>query len=160
LGSHIYAGQDSTFQLDRRFAFANRPLPNRFSLDFGDGSGPHPLGWGDALVIHYQEAGLKTAVLTAVWANGTTVETNFVIQVRPHVLTEPDVSWENLVATIPYLGETAVYDAYIFYGEGHSQVEQPLILVEGFDFGNRISWPEVLAIITEHNLVDDLLAAG
>lgn len=160
LWEQVYAGLDTTFSLDHAFFFGNQPAPDSLTIDFGDGSGVHELRFGDSVTVTYPEAGSAEITITANFADGSQQSAIASLEIRPGVPTEPDVSWENLVAALPYLGESAVYDAYIFYADGHTQIEKPLIFAEGFDFENSISWPEVLAIVAEYGLVDSLLADG
>ncbi|MCO5185071.1 MAG: hypothetical protein M9965_14175 [Anaerolineae bacterium] len=160
LWEQVYAGMETTFALDDAFFFGNQPTPDALRIDLGDGSGVHELRFGDSVTVTYPEAGSAEITVTARFADGSEQTASANLEIRPSVPTEPDVSWENLVAALPYLGEAAVYDAYIFYADGHTQIEKPLIFAEGFDFENSISWPEVIAIVSEYGLVDSLLADG
>ncbi len=159
LDDGVYAGQAATFRLDRDLYFSNQNAPQRITVDFGDGAGPRPLAFDETATVRYATPGPKRATLNGHYADGTVLHAAFTVEVKRGGR-EPDFFWENQVADLAYAGDVAGYAAYVFLGDGHTEITKPIIFAEGFDLLNDIDWPDILEIISEEGLADDLLANG
>ena len=48
-----------------------------------------------------------------------------------------------ITAAIPYLGEYATGEAYVYLSDAHSVLTNPVVVVEGFDINNDMNWDEL-----------------
>lgn len=159
LDDAVYAGQPTAFRLDRDLYLSNQGAPQYITVDFGDGAGPRPLVFGEAVTVRYAAPGQKQATVSAHYADGTVLQAAFTVEVQRGGR-QPDFFWENQVADLAYAGDVAGYNAYVFLGDGHTEISKPILFAEGFDMLNDIEWQDILEIISEEGLADDLLANG
>ena len=71
----------------------------------------------------------------------------------------PDLNL-NVVADIDYQGSFAGGEAYVYLGAGHADIENPVIVVEGFDPENSRFAQQLYGLLNQENLIEDLRAEG
>ncbi|MAF27425.1 MAG: hypothetical protein QF819_08060 [Gemmatimonadota bacterium] len=130
-----------------------------YAIDLADGRGFRPIRPGVAVETTYPDPGERTLRLRAT-RDGETLVSSFPLEIRAAMVLVPDLYWENQTAPYSYAGGTATYDAYVFLGAGHASIEVPLVMVEGFDIDNTMSWPEIVELFDAEGMLTLLLASG
>jgi len=155
-----YRGSTVRFVLDREDFVSNRGGANpRLEADLGDGLGFRSMSFGQPLAAHYAETGVKTLRLRATSADGGTVEAAFAFVVRALAAPAPTDTL-HVTGTIAYLGGVASGDAYVDLAPNHTQLTNPVVVVEGFDIDNSMNWDELYALLNEQNLIENLRSDG
>src|SRR5262249_3218676 len=131
----------------------------RLEVDLGDGLGFRSMSFGQPLTAHYAETGTKTLRLRATSADGGTAEAAFAFVVRALAAPAPTDTL-HVTGTIPYLGGVASGDAYVALAPIHTQLVNPVVVVEGFDIDNSMNWDELYALLNEQNLIENLRSDG
>jgi len=134
------------------------PLP-ALALDAGDGLGFRSLTPGEPLPVAYASLGVKTLTLRLTRASGATAFARFTLAVRELQAPPYDELWP-LTAETPYGGGVASGQAYVYKAPGHATLENPVVVVEGFDLDNLMAWDELYELLNRENLLEDLRAAG
>ncbi len=149
------------FLLDDAFFMTNEPEKLQYiEIDFDDGRGYQRVQLGNRVSISYPFPGQKQIKVRAVYESQI-LESAFFFDIRVlNGAAQPDITWANEVSSYPYLGQNAVYDAFIFLGNGNSVVTKPILFAEGFDLDNSRGWPEIWALLNQQNLAPTLQAAG
>jgi hypothetical protein len=157
---HTYRGADVTFTLDPRDVCTSAgPRPRSVLLDAGDGAGPRPLAIGGRLRARYTSTGAKTLVARVTRTDGTSAEARFTFDVRALATPTPDDTM-HVTASIPYNGAYGTGDAYVYLAPGHTALQNPIVVSEGFDDDNSMNWDELYALLNQQNLLEDLRAEG
>ncbi len=157
--------REITFDFSPQFYISNHsPRPAAMQVDFGDGSGYRTVNYDSQVTVNYLTTGEKL-ILLKIEKESETVEAafRFTIKKAPGISGEmntPDIIEEDLVANYDYLGTAALYDAYTFLGDGNTDLDKPLIFVEGFDLSDDMDWPELYALINTEGLADSLRVKG
>lgn len=63
-----------------------------------------------------------------------------------------------VTGTIPYLGGVASGSGYVYLGAGHTAVENPIVVVEGFDFNNDLDADELYELLDQEGLIETMRA--
>jgi hypothetical protein len=66
----------------------------------------------------------------------------------------------HITATIPYLGEYASGDAYVYLGAGNSSITNPVIIIEGFDIDNTMGWEYLYEAMNQEGMIETLSTRG
>jgi hypothetical protein len=154
-----YRGTEVRFVLDRDDYVSNRggAVP-RLEADLDDGLGFRTMSFDLPLTAHYTETGTKTLRLRAT-ADGETVQASFAFSVRALAAPAPNDTL-HVTGTIPYLGGVASGEAYVYLAPGRTQVQNPAVLVEGFDLDNSMNWDELYELLNQEDLIETLRADG
>lgn len=155
-----YRGSEVRFVLDRDDYVSNRgsAVP-RLEADLDDGLGFRTVGFDLPLTAHYAKTGAKTLRLRATTSDGVTLQAAFAFSVRALVAPAPNDTL-HVTGTIPYLGNVASGDAYVYLAPGRTQLMNPAVVVEGFDLDNTMNWDELYALLNQENLIETLRADG
>jgi hypothetical protein len=160
LRSHTYRGASVHFHLDPDFYFTNMPGgPCTFRIDFDDGVGPREVEMGAQCMISYSQPGRKTIRVSAEFDDGTNLHAGFGFDVRQLQVPSPDDTLF-ITASIPYLGEYASGQAYIYYGESNTSLVNPVLVIEGFDIDNTMNWEELYTDMNQEGMIESLHAEG
>ena len=46
--------------------------------------------------------------------------------------------------------------AYVYLAPGHATLENPAVVVEGFDLDDTMDWPVLYDLLNQENLIEDL----
>lgn len=134
-------------------------LTAALAIDAGDGLGFRPLVPDEPLPVAYVSPGPKTLTLRLARAGGETAFARFALEVRDLQAPPYDELWP-LTAETPYGGGVASGQAYIYKAPGHATLQNPVVVVEGFDLDNLMAWDELYDLLNQENLLEDLRAAG
>ena len=129
------------------------------SIDLADGAGWRPIRPDRPVVARYAATGPKTVRLRLTAAGGAVRHASFTVEVIARDAPAPSAVWP-LTASIPHDGAAASGEAFVYLAEGHAQLTDPVVVVEGFDLDNSLNWPELYELLNRENLLEDLRAAG
>ncbi len=153
-------GQDLVFHLPASSIFKSAPGQIKHWLfDADDGQGWRPLLLGQDLPVSYSSIGLKTMRLQAVLTDSTHLHATAILDVKALVTPQPTETW-SITASEVYDGIAGSGQAYVYLADGHSQLTNPVVVVEGFDLDNSMDWPVLYALLNQENMLDDLRAQG
>jgi hypothetical protein len=159
LREHTYHGAAVPLRLDRRWWSTNGPWPVTVRADFDDGRGWRRLQFDRTTLVHYAQLGRHTLRLAARYADGAERFARFELDVRALVAPAPDDTLQ-VTASVPYLGEPGTGEAYVYLADGHAEVTQPVVVIEGFDIDDSLNWDELYALLNQESLLEDLRADG
>ena len=155
-----YRGAEVRFVLDRDDYFSNREdAALRLEADLDDGLGFRAMSFDRPLTTHYAQTGTKTLILRATTAGGEKLETSVAFSVRA-LETPAPTDTIPVTGTVPYLGGVASGDAFVYLADGRTQLQNPVIVVEGFDLDNSMGWDELYALLNQESLIENLRADG
>lgn len=154
-----YHGSEVRFVLDREDFVSNQTGTPRLEADLDDGLGYRTIGFDRPVTARYASTGAKTLRLRATTADGTTLQAAFEFVVRALAAPAPNDTL-HVTGTVPYLGGVASGDAYVDLAPGHTQIQNPVVVVEGFDLDNSMNWDELYALLNQENLIETLRADG
>lgn len=194
---HETTEKEVSFLLESNHIFSNiTPSPGNLEINFDDGN-----GWTDLLVNHpinvvYPDTGLYRIKIRMQVSAGAPLVSQTLLLVKENPLSsfddsegrgpdgysnEPDskVLIGNITETPIYeddelLGYSTTHDGvevYWWYGECHEEILKPLIIIEGFDPSNSISYDKLFEeeyglLVKDYDfpdnitLTDKLFAAG
>jgi len=72
----------------------------------------------------------------------------------------PSLRWDTLIADTAYQGIKATGNVAMFYGKNHYTLVSPVIIVDGFDPGDKRPIEGLYQIANQQNLVDTIRAYG
>ncbi len=160
LKSSTWRGKDMTFVLDPSFYFSNREKAfTGIRLDLDDGKGPREVSFDREISTSYKATGEKTILLTAIEPDGSELTSRFTLDVQALETPDPHDTWV-IQSDMSYLGGSASGEAYIYRAEGHAELQNPVVLVEGFDMLNDIGWDELFGYLNAENLLENLRGQG
>jgi hypothetical protein len=160
LKAYTYRGTSVDFGIDPQLYFTNRPQqPSGFEMDFGDGLGFRPVGPGVRCHVSYSRPGRKYIRVTAHYDDGSVAYASIGFDVRRLDTPMPHDTLA-VTASIPYLGQYATGEAYIYYGASHTSLENPVLVIEGFDLDNTMNWEELYQDLNQEGLIESLRTQG
>ena len=160
LRSYTYRGAGVEFSLDPDFYFTNsQEYPASLEIDFGDSRGLRRVEMGKLYRASYDCPGKKTARVRARFSDGTVLYASFAFSVMQLETPSPDDTLF-ITASIPYLGEYATGEAYIYYGESHTSLRNPVLVIEGFDIDNTMNWDYLYNSMNQAGMVESLHTRG
>lgn len=156
----VYHGEQVRLRLSPSAVMTHRgPAIVSWQLDADDGRGWRPLVPGRELSVAYTTTGQKKLRLQALLADGGKLWASSALNVLRLNTPPPDDTWF-ITATESYAGQVGTGLAHLYLAEGHTQLEQPIVVVEGFDLDNSMDWPVLYALLNQENLLEDLRARG
>jgi hypothetical protein len=159
LVDHTFRGADVVFTLDRERWVSSDPPPAWIGIDCGDGLGLRPARIGDRIPVHYMTRGTKTLRLLAGASPSSFREARFTFRVDALGIDRPDDTLR-VVASLPYQSGSGSGDAFVYLGNGHSRIERPVVIVEGFDLENNQHADELYALLDRQKLATQVRALG
>lgn len=155
-----YRGAGVAFRVDPA-AWIGDPLPAgaAVSVDCGDGFGWRATDAEGVVTASWNRTGDRMMRLRALLPDGTAREASFPFQVRALGTPAPDDTLR-IVASQPYLGTAGAADAYVYRAPGHAGIENPVVVVEGFDIDDAYDWEELYALLNQENLIETLRSLG
>lgn len=133
--------------------------PSNLTVDFGDGKGPRSVALDQHVAVDYPSAGTKALRVQAT-VGGQQLTSSFELDVVPPTASAPpaDETWTGLVSTTPYEGVTPTGHAWVYYGAGHTQIVDPVIVAEGFPGGYSLEY--LYSVLNTQGLITSILAQG
>lgn len=155
-----YRGESVRFRLDRAFMRSSGVAPVRsIVVDCGDGSGERSIEPGGEIVARYETTGEKRMRFRLERADGSRSFAGAVLRVEALRTPTPDMVLP-ITAAIPFQGVQGTGEAYVWLGQGHTQIREAAIVIEGFDFDNTMGMDALYALLNRENLLENLRAAG
>jgi len=154
---NIYNGQATSFILPADLHVVDESLT--MEIDADDGLGFREFVVDQPLTVHYRSTGTRTLTVRLTDSHGNIRHARFEVHIQALVTPEPSATWP-LTAGIPHDGAFATGEAFIYLADGHHQVTDPVVVVEGFDLDNSLNWPELYDLLNQQNLLEDLRTAG
>ncbi len=160
LKRNTHYGQALLFSLDQTHILENRRHEVvGWRVDTGGGAGWQELIPGNELPVSYSTLGSKTLRLRAELPDGSHLQAAALLHVKRLDTPEPTETWA-VTATESFDGAVASGQAYLYLAEGHSQLTNPVVVVEGFDLDNTMDWPVLYELLNQENMLEDLRADG
>ncbi len=160
LRERTHRGARVVFSFDDRWYVTNDGSGVRsIEADFDDGAGARTIEPGADAVVFYASAGAKRISLRMELADGTTLAAAFPFHVEHLETPFPDDTLA-VTASIPYGGAAGTGEAYIRLSPLHTQLTDPVIVIEGFDLDNTMNWDELYQLLNQQGLADSLAAEG
>ncbi len=159
LAARSYHGASVSFVLPRALYVTGGPLPARVDVDFDDDLGLRAVEFDTPVTVHYASTGPRTVHLRASHADGRVLWSRFPFEVAALRAPAPSAIWP-LTADIPYDGSTASGEAYVYLADGHASLEDPVVVIEGFDLDDSMGWDVLYDLLNQENMLEDLRAQG
>jgi hypothetical protein len=160
LTSRTYRGREVTFVLAPEALVSDDPRPIAgLAVDLDDGAGFRALGVGEPVTAHYATIGAKTLRVRVERVGTPPREATAAFEVVALAAPTPDETL-HVTASVPYLGVAGTGDAYVYLAPGHTQLENPVVLPEGFDLDNSMNWDELYALLNQEGLAESLRTRG
>jgi hypothetical protein len=133
--------------------------PSHVTVDFGDGNGPRAVALDQHVAVDYPSEGTKALRVQAT-VGGQQLTSSFELNVVPPTASAPPANetWPVLASTIAYEGVTATGHAWVYYGAGHTQIVNPVIVAEGFPGGYTLDY--LYSVLNTQGLITSILAQG
>lgn len=151
LVGHTHRGESVRFVLPSRCVLGDALA---LQIDLDDGRGWRPLPLDTELVTSYRNTGRRILQIR----HGDLVA-RAVFDVLALDTPDPSVTWL-VTADQSWGGANGSGLAYVYLAPGHTQLTNPVVVVEGFDLNNTLAWPELYALLNTENLLEDLRARG
>ncbi|MBD3219615.1 hypothetical protein GF314_00110, partial [bacterium] len=136
----LHRGAATRFLLPRDLLITDEPVT--VALDPGDGRGWRDVRPGRPLTVRYEATGLHEVRVRLTTASGDVRRSRSEVDVAALDVPDPTATWP-LTASLAYDGQTASGVAYVYLAEGHAEVTDPVVVVEGFDLNDDLDWPEL-----------------
>ncbi len=159
LAARSYRGESVDFALTRALYVTDGALPARVDVDFDDGRGLREVTFDAPVTVRYASPGPRTLRLRASHADGRVLWSRFPFEVVALRTPAPSATWP-LVADIPFEGQAATGEAFVYLAEGHAALTDPVVVIEGFDLDDSMGWDVLYALLNQENLLEDLRAQG
>jgi hypothetical protein len=134
-------------------------LPPRLDVDPDDGGGWRPVGSDGRLAVSYAATGARTLRLRATTADGALRHAAFALEVAALQTPQPTETW-SVTASVPYDGVAGAGSAYVYLADGHAQLANPVVVVEGFDLDDTMGWDVLYELLNQEQLIENLRAEG
>ncbi len=159
LAGPTYRGGNLSFVLDRRCFVTDLGDPSAITLDFGDGRGPRAVAFGQPLHVNYDTPGVRVIEARIARADGTAGVARLAFEVRGLAAPLPDDTLQ-VTAGIAHQGVVGSGRAFIALAPGHTELTNPVVVIEGFDLDDSMNWDELYALLNQQNLIETLRADG
>jgi len=123
-------------------------------IDLDDGGGWRPIRLGEEVATQYATAGTKRVLLRAQTGGGE-LAVSFEIELNASVAPKSDEKWL-LKSQYPNAG--AKGHTWVFFGKGHTKLEAPILIAEGFPGNYTLN--QIWDILNKEKLAENLLEAG
>jgi cytochrome P450 len=154
----VHRGRRVTYLIHESFWFKapDAELPQAIEVDAGDGLGFHEAAFGQAITATYP-GDAATVTVRAHFSGGTLRTAQFELKLDAAAAPVPDQIW-TLRAASNNGHEPASGRAWVYLGDRHGEVVNPLIIAEGFPGGYS---PDYLYdILNQQGLADALRRRG
>jgi hypothetical protein len=160
LTPRTHRGGDAVFALDAERFLSDDPAPPReLAIDFADGRGFRPVRLGERVHASYPTTGRRTLVARLTRADGSQSAARFTLDVAALATPSPDDTLQ-VTATVPYQGQYGTGEAFVYLAPGHTAIENPAIVIEGFDLDNSMDWDELYALLNQQDMIENLRSDG
>ncbi len=160
LAGPTHRGAGVTFLLERALYVGDPPRgPRAIEVDFGDGLGFRRVRFGEPVAAGYATTGPRTLAARVTRDDGTVAVSRFAFEVAGLATPSPDDTLA-ITASTAWQGQFGTGRAFVYRAPGRTQIENPVVVVEGFDLDNSMGWDELYALLNRENLLETLRADG
>ncbi|MBN1884341.1 MAG: hypothetical protein JW876_02295 [Candidatus Krumholzibacteriota bacterium] len=160
LDETTFSGERVRFRFDPALVVGNlERMPARIEVDPGDGGGWRPAAPGGLLEARYRSRGDREVRLRCIMPGGEVLEAGFVFHVAALATPAPHDTM-HVTASVPWNGEYGEGDAYVYLADSLAGLQNPVIVVEGFDIDNSMGWEELYDLLAQENLIERARAEG
>ncbi len=160
LAAETRRGATVEFVLPRALWMAHgRGEPSAIAVDAADGAGYRPIRFDEPFRPAWGSPGKRTLRLRAEWPDGSARGASFGFDVVRMATPAPDDTLQ-VTGAAPWGGLTATGSAYVALAPGHAALENPVVVVEGFDLDDSMGWDRLYELLNQENLLEDLRSAG
>lgn len=152
-------GGDVTFVLHRERFLGDAGAPRRITIDFADGRGPRDVALGEHVRVRYDAPGPRMFEASITRADGSEARARFTFDVQGLAAPLPDDTL-HITASVAHEGVLGTGRAFVALAPGHTSIVNPVVVVEGFDLDNAMSWDELHALLDQQGLLSTLQADG
>ena len=152
----VYHGRQIVFAFDPDWLLGD--APERVELDPGDGGGWRPLDADGRLTAYYESTGEATVRLRA-FTDGDLRHASFPLRIAALTAPAPHDTL-HVNASVPWDGATASGDAYVYLAPGRTVLQNPVVMVEGFDLDDTMDWDVIYELLNQQQMIETLRAEG
>ncbi len=160
LKSKTYNGNEVEFALAKNLILSNfQSLPQSYFIQFDDKDSWLPINLDETITHSYASTGQKIIRVKAVFENGIELFSAFYFDVIVLLTPPPTATW-SVVGDIPYQGDVATGEAFVYLSDENTKLTRPIIISEGIDPENDLGWEDLYNLLNQENLIEDLRAEG
>jgi hypothetical protein len=158
---HVHHGLAVDFVLPSDGCLGNASALEDAEIDFGDGRGARPITLDRVERAEYSNSGTKRLVLTA-RAGGQRLLAQFDFEVGEAVRCPQPTVWTDLTFPVHFgkVTTNAVGHAWVLLGEGHTRLQEPIFICDGFPGHDVEHFCDVWDLLNAEGFADSLLKAG
>lgn len=160
LKSKTYNGNEVKFTLAEDLILSNFSiLPQSYLIQFEGQSSWAPIIPGETISHSYTSTGQKVIRIKAVFEDGLELFSSFYFDVIVLLTPPPTATWP-IEGDIPYQGDVATGEAFVYLSDENTKLTRPIIISEGIDPENDYGWEDLYNFLNQENLIEDLRAQG
>ena len=133
--------------------------PTRLQVDLADGRGFLDVRFGTPFRPEWTTPGRREIRLRATWAGGDVRTARFAFDVVRMLTPAPDDTLF-VTASQSWNGVAGSGKAYVALAPGHVTLENPVVVVEGFDLDDSMGWDRLYELLNQENMLEDLRSEG
>jgi hypothetical protein len=161
----IYNGSSVKFVFDKKMYLSNiSDQRDLFYVDFGDGQGKKQIKLDEVFEVNYESVGEKQINLIKQSADSKLSKfSSFKVNVRALRSPSPNltISLSKYVpSSYPNGGVTVKGQAYVYTSDGSTNIDNPIIICEGFDPTNERGRNELYDLLNRQNFIERYLSCG
>ncbi len=149
----VHRGGRITFEVSPSWTLGT--FPSRLELDAADGLGWRTVTPDGRLDASYAATGTVTIRLRT----DDGLHAAFPLEIAALAAPAPHDTL-HVTATETWDGAAATGDAYVYLAPGRTALQNPVIVVEGFDLDDTMDWDVLYEVLNTENLIEDLRADG
>ncbi|HET9887773.1 MAG TPA: T9SS type A sorting domain-containing protein, partial [bacterium] len=119
----------------------------------------HAVRFDEVVSPEWTSPGRRELTLRATWEDGESRAARFVFDIVRLGTPAPNDTLF-VTASVPYGGSAASGRAYVYLAEGHASIENPIVIIEGFDIDDTMTWERLYELLNQENLLEDARAEG
>ena len=151
----VHRGRQVVFALDAAWSYGARP--DQVEVDPGDGYGWLSIGADGRLAVLYSASGEVVVRLRAT-SDGELRLAAFPMTVTAAAPAPDDTL--HVTASVPYDGAVASGKAYVYLAPGRTVLQNPVVMVEGFDLDDTMDWDVLYDMLNQEQMLETLRADG
>ncbi len=160
LKSKTYNGNEVNFTLAEDLIITNfSTLPQSYFIRFNGGNSWFPINPGETITHSYNSTGQKIIHIKAVFKDGLELFSSFYFDVTVLLTPPPTATWP-IEGEIPYQGDVATGEAFVYLSDENTKLTRPIVISEGIDPENNLGWEDLYNLLNQENLIEDLRAEG
>jgi hypothetical protein len=178
LNDRVFNGNEVTFLLDKAFYFTNKNIENAlYEIDFDDGIGFRKIQFGQKIQVSYPSIGEKNIRFKKreivesnnkllYSSNNQNFMATSLLSVAAQSIPLPSFTINAtelkffIPTSYPHGGVNVQGTAYVYTSDGTQNIDNPIIISDGFDPLNDRGRDSLYVMINQENLIECLRANG